>query len=249
LSYHIDSMEGLLEIENALMHDRVHYQEVANLIFDKAQKPWHTKEWKSLRDNLIKDHCEQCSTNEGIMVLQHFWHPDSYSSIQQKITHQYYERYFQQFTIELQENMYIATEEYIEKVREYRDLCSQCKSINFKARKTKLPTYRCNYCQHEFDNPVYSEYFGGPTKDELKKKISDQFIRNEIWKHFEQHIRKEAILESLRQHRRYVSCEDTKTFCKKCAFMWDSEGTKLCDKCKTHFHKRYREVCKHCSTR
>jgi len=42
-----------------------------------STKPWQTKEWKKLRDNLLKKKCKQCG-NTNDLVLQHLWHPPSY---------------------------------------------------------------------------------------------------------------------------------------------------------------------------
>ena len=72
-------------LKNALINDEIHYQQVADIIFNQNYKPWHTQKWKDLRNSLIKQHCEQCETKEGVMVLQHYWHPEQYALIQQNL--------------------------------------------------------------------------------------------------------------------------------------------------------------------
>ena len=56
--------------------------------------------------------------------------------------------------------------------------------------------------------------------------------------------------EAKRMHeenkRRYMSGEDTVTFCNKCAYLWDEHGMKLCDTCREHYHKFSDGMCYYC---
>ena len=45
----------------------------------------------------------------------------------------------------------------------------------------------------------------------------------------------------------YLSCEKAVTFCKKCAFLWDVRGLKLCKRCKQHYHPFDFEYCFNCA--
>jgi DNA-directed RNA polymerase subunit M/transcription elongation factor TFIIS len=38
-------------------------------------------------------------------------------------------------------------------VRDFDRVCPKCKSIKISNRKRKTPTYRCQDCNNEFDNP------------------------------------------------------------------------------------------------
>ena len=48
---------------------------------------------------------------------------------------------------------------------------------------------------------------------------------------YEDAILSEALAIGYEQHKRYISCIDTVTFCKKCAYMWDTNKKKMCEKC------------------
>jgi hypothetical protein len=238
---------ALLEnLENDLKLDKIGYQEVADLIF-KSTKPWQTIEWKNLREQLLKDYCEQCDTKDRTMVIQHFWHPQDYSTIQYNIVgryvDEYYCKFFNDYYLELEiEIERVWNEQAIEK-----NICPKCSSINFNERITKTPKYRCNKCKLEFDEAAIGRLLGLSTKDEFVTGFTRKFINERIWVSFESLIRKEALLESITQHKKYISFEGTKTFCSKCAFLWDKKGMKLCDKCKTKYHNKGRLYCSVCN--
>ncbi|MDQ0896251.1 MULTISPECIES: hypothetical protein [unclassified Paenibacillus] len=236
----------LEKLEVALAEDRIGFQEVADQLFNKSTKPWQTAEWKKRREELLKDHCEQCNKKEGTKVIQHFWHPQDYSSIQYPIVGRYIDEYFDRFLIE--NNLLISelTEKRWVEEAEEKQLCPNCSSINFTERKTKTPRYRCNKCKDEFDEPVIGKLIGLSTKDDFQSGFARKFINEKIWQTFEEKIRKEAILESISQHKKYISFEGTKTYCSKCAFLWDKKGMKLCDKCKTKYHNKGRTECSEC---
>jgi len=46
-----------------------------------GKRVWHTKEWKELRDKLIKDKCEQCGSTEKL-TLHHIWQPPSMGALE-----------------------------------------------------------------------------------------------------------------------------------------------------------------------
>jgi Ni,Fe-hydrogenase III component G len=53
-----------------------------------------------------------------------------------------------------------------------------------------------------------------------------------------------AMHEENRQ--RYMSGADTRTFCDKCAYLWDEHDMRLCSYCGRHYHKFSERMCKHC---
>lgn len=127
---------------------------------EKGHKnPWGTKEWKALREKLLKGFCEQCGATDGGFVLQHMWHPPSMSQV---------------------------------------------------LRETALSL--------------------GMKQDEPHVVYKAQ----EIYK---------------KNHERYMSGKDTVTFCKKCAFLWDKHGLKLCERCRENYHSQDYIVCKQCAHR
>lgn len=239
----------LENLENDLKLDKISYQEVADLIF-KGSKPWQTNEWKHLREQTLKDHCEQCETTEGIMVIQHFWHPQEYSTIQYSIVGRYLDEYYSKFINDYGIELELEIERLWNEQAIENYTCPNCSSINFSERKTKTPKYRCNKCKLEFDEAVIEKLLGLSTKNEFTTSFTRKYINEKIWVSFKSLIRKEALLESIAQHKKYIAFDGTKTFCKKCAFLWDKKGMKLCDECKSNYHNRGKSLCSSCiSTR
>ena len=74
--------EEIGDIRESLFLSDVTWKKAMDRIKPYTKKnTWVTPEWKKERKKLIKDHCEQCGTNEGIMVLQHLRHPQSFGQI------------------------------------------------------------------------------------------------------------------------------------------------------------------------
>lgn len=115
------------------------------LATSKLQKPWHTKEWRELRNKLLKESCTQCGSDKKPLVLQHTWHPRKLSEIIKNVKREY---------------------------------------------NTDLPD--------------------------------------------DEYIFKKALSEAFTEHDRYLTCDDTTTFCRKCAFLWDQKNKKLCLQCKSY---------------
>lgn len=47
----------------------------------------------------------------------------------------------------------------------------------------------------------------------------------------------------------YVTGKGTKTFCKRCAFLWDMKGLRLCRECGKRFHAHRHQRCFECHQR
>ena len=91
-------------------------------------------------------------------------------------------------------------------------------------------------------------------KASLKKKWElhqDKYIRDFIYEGFikekNEEIYAKAIEQSKENHKRYMSCKDTVTFCKKCAFLWDEKEQKLCPDCKVRYCDIKMSLCDVCS--
>lgn len=187
------------------------------------------------RKLLIKDCCEQCGNNQGPMVLQHLWHPPAYKEHVRSI----YERFF----IEAQNNSSLpeATEQEVEsfiaEFTEQAEACPSCDMRSITKRKTMTPIYRCRKCNHEFDSPKLVPYHSklkttAPSIEKIKKDITYAKQKEFMWNTFGEEIRTLAVLKGIEDHKRYISMEDTKTYCKRCAFLWDKKRLKVCDVCK-----------------
>jgi hypothetical protein len=150
--------EKLIDLKNKLVNNEISTEEALDILYTKKTRSWHTKEWKTLRDKILKDACEQCGSTE-VLTIQHIWHPRDYKTMRSDI--------LQKYNTERGHNPY-----------------------------------------------------------DIEREIAFTIID-----------------ESLR----YNSLADTKTFCNRCAFMWDEKGMDLCPVCKTNYKKFYHSMCMDCT--
>lgn len=228
------NLEELERIEAALINDEITYEEAGEKIYSTSTKPWQTAYWKKKRSEIIKDACEQCNSSKPPMVLQHTWHPSTYK----ERTREYYTACFEeaqakdfQITIE-DEEIYL----YLNQFTEIKPACPACEMRSFRERKTMKPTFHCNRCHHEFEEPIMVPYHSllgvAPHFEQVKASMRSKRMREHIWETHGPEIKKRAILKGIEEHKRYMSLEDTRTFCKRCAFLWDRKGKKVCEVCK-----------------
>lgn len=190
----------------------------------QTQKAWHTKEWRLLREKLIKDKCEQCGTSEPPMVLQHTWHPDKLSHVIQDVTRKYE---YEHAKIHPLPTLDTPSPEDI------REGCPGCgKFSGFNWRKTHQ-NWRCVHCHTVFNKLIEIPVMSYEQSDAYYKelKLLETEWREAFWFEMEDTVLTEALNSSFEQHDRYISCIDTVTYCRKCAFMWDKNKKKMCEKC------------------
>jgi hypothetical protein len=243
-------IEELEQIEQKLIEGSISYEEASNLIYSNVKTPYRTKEWKKLRDTLIKDYCEQCKVTEPPFVLHHMWQPLSYNS-------HIVEKMDELITEELEKNPISISdvteheiEKYIKKNGENREVCPKCNSINFRFRKSFNPPYICNRCNHKFESPIVGLYLPERKfpKDvpNLIVQNKQQALREKVWEQNANEVRKYALLKGIEDSKRYMSCIDTVTYCKRCAFEYDHNHRELCMKCGVKYHYIGEECCRDC---
>lgn len=226
-------------IKQHLENDLIFWEDALSLVTSKKSKPWQTKEWKKKRDELIKDYCEQCGTKQGPFVLNHLSKRIPFRSIRYRIYRKYWEIFSSKYKNE------IKFPKTIKKIE--RPCCPYCSSLRIYYFKTKL-FYTCRQCNSNFQNPDYvSEY-----SSEDKKKIAG--IKAKFYKSkydlflskYKDIIYKEAVLESIDEHLDYITFNNTATYCKKCAFLYDIRDLKLCKICKSKYHRLKYDSCINC---
>lgn len=144
--------------------------------------------------------------------------------------------------------------------QEEKKVCPKCGSINISARKTLIPKYRCNYCKELFEVSIkkFLPIFIDDRKEEISQdmnvvtysalswKIYKEKCKELLFEEYGEQIEKETIVTVIDEYVRYISLEDTITFCKKCAFLWDKKGMNLCPICKSKYKKIYYDKCSDC---
>lgn len=243
------------EIRQQLLIDEISWSEALNsLKAANTKKPWHSKEWKLERDQLIKDSCAQCgdSDTDSTMVLQHLWQPDKIKNVFAGIKGAC-----------VQANA-DAKQRYIDDRREKsvklnsivpgdRVCCPKCESTSIKllkgpkewkcygtkSRKTSSGYNRKVTCGNTFKNATTRKEL----TPEQKREISQ--IKQDIWRKacdkYDTNLTdvrelygKDVVLKSIADSERYYSLKDTTTFCKKCAYLMDVKKLLLCPNCKDY---------------
>lgn len=236
------------EIRDQLLSDQISWCDALKSLQEGTakKKPWHYKEWKQERNELIKDSCVQCGHGDGQMVLQHLWHPRKFDVIIEQLA-----------KTKLEANA-VLKEQYIKELLESsdelnnfpigeRECCPKCESTNVRFRKAsdewdcisnKSRGGRVIWrCGHSFKAPLMKQE---PTPDQKREisRIKGELRHKAFVKFDETPIResygKQAVLESIKDTERYLSLKDTTTFCKKCAYLMDIKQLLLCPNCKDY---------------
>jgi hypothetical protein len=187
-------------------------------------KPWQLVEWKKKREEVLGDNCAQCGSSKKPLVLHHLRQTLPFSVIKALVAGDLFEAWISSNDIKLP---IIPT-----------NVCPKCYSCQVRVRKTIKPPWVCNRCHKGFEAP----------KEDL---IIDQREESRLFIKFKEdnreliHARCQAIQE--KNYERYKSCEETATFCQKCAFLWDMKRMNLCPKCKVHYKQFRFPYCFSCS--
>lgn len=198
-----------------------------------------------MRETRLKDRCEQCGGSESPMVLQHVWHPPKFNELRQHVRAPLWEQFKWEYPL------------VVSKV-DPSDLpgCPKCNSAVIRHRKRLKPSWVCQgtkngqRCGYEFDEPILVKALTTAQRQEQSRLEQEAYEAR--WQKFLQQYGEEinvkTVLLSIDLNERYMSGEDTRTFCKKCAYMWDMRGCVLCESCKKEYHASYRDKCVRCDT-
>lgn len=222
-------------IYDDLSGDLITWEEAAERL-KKLPPAWVSVEWKSNRKRLIKAMCEKCGQSEGIMVIQHPYHPPSIVDIINSMAgpgKPLYENLKEEIKTGL-------SEEYARIKPEQRESCPKCGSISLIWHKTdqawKCKSYtghswnRRSVCGNSFTEPAYVVDLTPASKNDIAR-LNDRVYEESLaaftqsnqdwWTEVCVLHGKAAVLESLRWSSWYLSMDDTQTYCKKCAFKED----------------------------
>lgn len=265
------SLSKTLELKHELENNTTDFVQFYNDFFNNMPdtKIWYYAEWKTARDKLIKDKCEQCGSTIKL-TLQHMWQPMSIGY------HMDWARsdILRDYDLSCEPGMEIERIVSLEELMEYKsrdsrsiyieNACPNCGSTGYTARKTKLPKYRCNRCKHEFDTPSTMEY--ETILDDITNAIPEEYtlcveqtrlskyrwqmyherITSMTLEKYKQEIYRLALLNYIGEYIRYWSMVDTVTWCNKCAYMYDKHNKVLCENCGKNYRERHYDLCSEC---
>jgi hypothetical protein len=207
---------------------------------ESLNKPWHSKEWKEKRNLLLGSQCENCGTATPPLVLQHTWHPTPLYRLFYKAREKHKEHWVQwkqSHTIEIDKSSLIPD----------ADGCPKCGSTTIRYRK-RANTWICVSkpvgitCGNVFDKPV--QVVSNHAVSKLEK-VAGQKLQDDFDDEFG--IGKKVVILAIEQHLRYVSLKDTKTLCKRCAFVEDKTNMVLCKICRKNYHAVKYDRCSVCA--
>lgn len=229
-------------VETALLQRTMTGQEAAKAIFAARRKhgpPWHWKNWKRARGKVLGCVCATCGAGpDSVLVLQH--------TVRNPRIQPYLNRAKADFEArgpapdyrpELREECY-AIRDAVEP--ELRDCCPVCSSLSIQFRK-KAGTWICNfptgrgYCGHVFEVPAKRAALTPAQKRGIRAEKHFAWRRRATT--WEGDWRREAMVAWLADFKSYLSLRDTKTLCKRCAFLEDMTDLQPCTQCGYAFSK------------
>lgn len=199
------------EIKQGLLERTIPVQEAFTLLTQQKSKPWKTKAWEEERKKRIGTACVVCGSTERL-VLQHLWHP---STIKQLVVsfHVVFEKRYE-------ENHPKEKREEPEPVE--RNGCPCCGKTTIRFLKS-FEKWNCQSCGRYFEMP--KKVFA-LTPEQKRTLSAERKARATKWYEayhaaMDEEVIRQALLKSIEQHERYMSCIDTQTFCQRCAYLWD----------------------------
>jgi hypothetical protein len=188
----------------------------ASAMLPHKRKLWSSRWWKARRDELIKPVCEVCGTDEGPMTLQHNRQPlrisDARSLVEKKQAAVGGPRFWEVLERIRRRSLPMA-------LLSTRNACPFCDSLSIYYRKG-TNEWVCISRKHR--NNVFSAPARRPARC-VKYNANDAiFLRAKTdWEassHYEAQER-EARRMVLQSWVKYMSLADTKTACRRCAFI------------------------------
>lgn len=221
----------------------------------KNGRVWRTEEWKELRNRLIKDHCEQCGSAEGPFTLHHLMAPVNLTDFARQLRGEL----FHQVRTGLEQSGALeGLQERLGPDGKPRLGCPFCGGTNLRERMRNRrshatkPRFVCqtgrNYkvCKREFEEPVLLQPLRLQTPANQRYHLVQETFA-ERYASAEQHLYLDAAVLAVRQFARYMAGEDTATFCRKCAYLWDEKGMRLCQTCNRGWHRLEFKRCSACA--
>lgn len=249
-------MEKLLEINRLLIKKTISYEDALKQI-KRLPKAWNTKHWKELRNERLKDKCENCGSVELPLVIQHTKQPRKFNDIYFEVLDSYvsYEKVKAELTKKYSGEKHI--EKYLKENSTIRGTCPECETIVIR-KNNKRNIYICKN-NHEFNTPVDVVYYtASRTQDRdyaRERAVSKMVYLNlseqleKLRAKYKEKAGRKALIISIKESIAYREFKHIKTCCKRCAAIEDNIIPKysLCERCKVNYHKPEYKTCYICS--
>jgi hypothetical protein len=227
------------DLLNKVLSNEIDWREALKII-TTLDKSWKSKEWKEKRKEKLASHCEKCNSTTPPLVLQHTWHPKPISELFFKAREDYLPQWMlwkQSHPISVDASSLIPD----------ADGCPTCGSTTIRFRK-RAKTWICASKSHGI---TCGNVFEAPVRvisNEAIKKL-EKIAYKKTQEEFDDEygIGKKVTAIAIEQHLRYTSLKDTKTLCKKCAFVEDKTDMVLCQVCKKNYHSKKYNRCSSCA--
>ena len=213
-------------VEQDLIDRKITGSEASEIIFKVRRKlgpPWHWKEWKIARKKLIGSNCETCGAGtDAILYLQHtVKNPRVQPYLDAAAAKLAEMEPEEDWRPDLKAKMYEIRDSVIP---EMRDCCPICESLSIQYRKGAA-TWICNsksggkQCAHVFVEPAKKAALTTAQKKAIRQDKYQAYRK--VVTNRAHDVKRQAMLDWIKDWRRYLSLKDTKTLCKSCAYVED----------------------------
>jgi hypothetical protein len=228
-------------------------KEASQIIFETRRKlgpPWQWKSWKRARAKVLGTECATCGAGkEAVLYVQHTFRNPRVKPYIERARDEAAQLPPQPDPRPDLYQEYLAIQQAAEP--EMRDCCPECGSLSIQYRKGAA-TWICNrpvpggYCGHVFSQPAKKPALTAKQRKEIKAQKYEAWRRTLLNR--EDDWMRDAMLAWITDMRRYLSLRDTKTLCKRCAFLEDMTDAKPCPVC-GFAYPRHEDVCPDCGER
>jgi transposase-like protein len=236
-----DFISQIRTLRQDLVAGKTSWQEVRGALrrFHGPQL-WQSPQWREVRQRIISSRCDQCGSIDPPFTLQHERQPPTFS------------RLLDTFRNEHRRAAWLLFEEThpLEIQTATRLVCPSCSSTNIYFRKRLSPHWRCTAprCGFQFEEPGSASVPDRIANANLKQARWRAFLQEYAMAHVEvaRETGHQAALAAIDWTVWYVSCAETVTHCRLCAYMWDKKQLKRCSACRQAWVELWSSLCANC---
>lgn len=197
-------------------------------------RPWQSKEWKENRSEVVKDVCEWCGDTDGPFHVHHTSNTPQWG----------------REWIHASNEAFVTGSDTAEQYITERSECPSCGLRDYYERKTKSPTFRCNNCEAEFDEPktLSGTEVVTDRNRQTKPYVKSGFYREKAnWVANNRDAVRSVFQDTFdKLMTEYMELDETVTICQSCHFQEERTKNVRCSECEKQFHKPNKPMCWDC---